>query len=54
MKARDQMIKDLEGELDKALFKTSEARHKKKRYKNEVERLLKVCEDLTENLRDAE
>ncbi len=54
LKQKESKIEDLKFDLDKALVKTSEARHKKQRYKQEAQNLSKLCEELTENLRDAE
>ena len=54
LKQKEMKIEDLQFDLDKALVKTSEARHKKQRYKHEAQNLSKLCEELTENLRDAE
>ena len=54
LKQKETKIEDLQFDLEKALVKTSQARHKKQRYKHEAQNLNKLCEELTENLRDAE
>lgn len=54
LKGRDTKNVDKQVELEKALIKASEQRYKKQQYKTEMITLRKLCEELTENLREAE